>query len=180
MTSPRRVIVGASISPGSIRAMRHARELAASSDAMLMIAHAWKPPGGDLADRRSPCPILREVWRQAAWERITECVNAAWGGLPAGIETRVVVTRGPAGEVLVDLAGEAGDVLVVGAGQRGPLARLWHGRVTRYCVAHAPCPVIAVPPAELARYVGTGLRGKFRHHGLNAAKIASDLNGRPA
>jgi hypothetical protein len=38
----------------------------------------------------------------------------------------------------------------VGTGRRGPLARLGHGHVTRYCLGHARCPVLAVPPATLA------------------------------
>src|SRR4029077_13160332 len=41
--------------------------------------------------------------------------------------------------------------LVVGAGRRGPSGRLRHGRVSRYCLAHASCPVIAVPSPALNR-----------------------------
>src|SRR5258708_37035022 len=58
------------------------------------------------------------------------------------------------------------DVLVIGAGRRGTLARALSCRVSRYCLAHAQCPVIAVPPTELAQ-VSHGLRGwAFRHRGL--------------
>jgi hypothetical protein len=31
--------------------------------------------------------------------------------------------------------------------------------VSRYCLAHAECPVVAVPPAILAREVGHGPLG---------------------
>jgi hypothetical protein len=57
------------------------------------------------------------------------------------------------------------DLLVVGSGRRGLRSRLVSGRVTRYCLRHAGCPVLAVPPAALGST--TGLRGwAFRHREL--------------
>jgi hypothetical protein len=56
-----------------------------------------------------------------------------------------VVRRGQPGLVLVDAACRPGD-LVVGAGRRGALAPIVHGRVSRYCQAHARCLVLTVPP----------------------------------
>ncbi len=180
MTLARRIVVGASDTPGSIRAMRHAADLAARSDATLVVVHAWVPPGGDMADRRAPSPILREAWQRAAWQRIRHCVDSAWGGMPGDVQTSLVVARGVAGEVLTDLASGMDDLLIVGAGRRGPLARFGHGRVTRYCMAHAACPVLAVPPATLASHAGRGLRGVFRHHGLSADQVARELDQRTA
>jgi len=179
MIMARRVIVGACPTPGSIRALRYARELAVRGDATLVVVHAWTPPGGDMADRRSPSPFLRQVWQQAAWQRIRDCVATAFGGMPADVETRLVVARGVTGEILVDLAGGSDDLLVLGAGRRGLLARLGHGRVTRYCLAHAACPVLAVPPASLARIAGHGLHGAFRH-GLHLGKLTRELDGKTA
>jgi len=180
MIMARRVVVGACPTPGSIRALRYARDLAARGDASLVVVHAWTPPGGDMADRRAPSPILREIWQRAAWQRIRECVATAWGGMPADVQTSLVVARGAPGEVLVDLAGGSDDLLIVGAGRRGPLARLGHGRVTRYCLAHATCPVLAVPPASLARAAGLRLGGAFRHHGLHLRRWARELDGKAA
>ena len=178
MTSASRVIVGACGSPGSIRAMRYARDLAGRSGATLAIVHAWSPPGGDIADRRSPSPYLRRVWQQAAWQRVRDCVEAAWGGMPAEVETRLVVARGLPGPVLVDFANGSDDLMVVGAGQRGPLARIGHGRVARYCLAHAECPVLAIPPSALAGETGYGLRGiAFRNSRLKAGKVAGRRAG---
>jgi nucleotide-binding universal stress UspA family protein len=178
MTSARRVIVGACDSPGSIRAMRYARDLACRSDATLVVVHAWTPPGGDLADRRSPSPYLRRIWQQAAWQRVRDCLEAAWGGRPADVEIRLVVARGRPGLVLVDFANGSDDLMVVGAGQRGPLARIDHGRVARYCLAHAECPVVAIPPSALAHQTGHGLRGiTFRHSRLKAGQAAGRTAG---
>jgi nucleotide-binding universal stress UspA family protein len=145
----RRVIVGASGSPGSIPALRYAGSVAQRDDVPLIAVHAWVPPGGDLADRRAPSPYLRKLWAEAAARRLSEELAAAWGGVPPGLEIQSRVVRGEPGQVLVDIACAAEDLLVVGAGQRGWPGRLWHGHISRFCVARANCPVLTVPPAGL-------------------------------
>jgi len=165
----RRVIVGTCDSPGSIRALRYARDLAVTNDAALIPVHAWIPPGGDLADRRAPNPLLRKVWQDAAWRRLRGAIESAFGGPPDGVQMTPAVVRGAAGEVLVGLANQPYDVLVVGAGRRGALARIGHGRVAQYCVARARCPVVAVPPSALAGYARGWARAfSLRRHGLSA------------
>ena len=63
--------------------------------------------------------------------------------------------RGEPGQVLLETAFRPDDLLVVGAGRRGPLARMARsGKVSRYCLAHARCPVLAVPPPALAQEAG--------------------------
>jgi nucleotide-binding universal stress UspA family protein len=150
----RRVIVGASGSPGSIPAVRYAGSVARRDDVPLVAVHAWVPPGGDLADRRSPSLYLRRLWADAASKRLSEELEAAWGGVPPGLEVQPRVVRGEPGQVLIDIACGPDDLLVVGAGHRGWLSRLWHGHVSRYCVARAACPVLTVPPAGLPRRAG--------------------------
>ena len=165
MSGPRRIIIGANGSPGSIRALRYAEHLARSSDARLVPVIAWTPPGGDLAERRFPSSELRRVWAEAAMKRLRAGLDAAWGGLPDGLSVRAVIARGEPGPVLVDVADSGDDLLVVGSGRRGLPSRLVSGRVTRYCLRHAGCPVLAVPPAALSST--TGLRGwAFRHREL--------------
>ena len=61
MSGPRRVIVGTSGSPGNLSALRYAEQLARAYDAVLIPVHTWTPPGGDLAERRSPCMQLRRL-----------------------------------------------------------------------------------------------------------------------
>jgi nucleotide-binding universal stress UspA family protein len=150
----RRVIVGASGSPGSIPALRYAGSMARRYDVPLVAVHAWVPPGGDLADRRTPSPYMRKLWADAACRRLSQELEAAWGGVPPGLEIQSRVVRGEPGQVLIDIACSPDDLLVVGAGQRGWLGRLWHGHVSRYCVARAACPVLTVPPAGLPRRAG--------------------------
>jgi nucleotide-binding universal stress UspA family protein len=171
VSGSRRVIVGASGSPGSLRALRHAEDLARHSGATLTPVLAWVPPGGELAARQ-PCPALVRIWYEAAWQRLWAALEVAWGQeLPADLSVRPVVQRGPPGPILVAAACRPGDLLVIGAGRRGAVPWLSRGRVSRYCVAHAVCPVLAVPPAILAKE-GRGLHGwVLRRRGLDVEEI---------
>jgi nucleotide-binding universal stress UspA family protein len=79
MSSVRRIIVGASRSPGSLQAMRYARHLARDLDATLVAVLAWLPPCGDLADRRTPNEELRRLWAHEAHNQLQKALNLAWG-----------------------------------------------------------------------------------------------------
>ena len=167
MSGVRRVIAGVSGSPGSLQAMRYAADLARAHEATLVPVLAWLPPGGEFADRSHPSLYLRQLWREAACHRLRQALELALGGVPDDLRCDPLVERGEAGAVLVRAASCDGDVLVVGTGRRGAARRLLRCRVGRHCLAHARCPVIAVPPADLAR-LGRGLRGwALRHRGLS-------------
>jgi nucleotide-binding universal stress UspA family protein len=171
----RRVIVGTSGSPGSLRALRYAEDLARTYDATLIPVLAWTPPGGDIADRRSPCGYLRRIWAEDASLRLQDALGAAWGDVPADLPVRPLVERGEVGRVLAAVACGPGDLLVVGAGSRNLLARIVSGRVSRYCLAHARCPVLAIPPSTLAQEVGPGLlRWAFWHRRLTPDRVLRD------
>jgi nucleotide-binding universal stress UspA family protein len=134
---------------------------------------AWVPPGGDLADRRYPSAYLRKIWRDEAEQRLADAVDLAFGGAPAEVTLQPAVLRGEAGRVLVAAAIDPGDLLVVGAGRRGVIRRLaggmpggFAGGVAGFCLGHAVCPVVAVPPSDLA-VASRGLRGwALRHRSL--------------
>jgi nucleotide-binding universal stress UspA family protein len=167
----RRIIIGVSGSPGSLQAVRHAADLARVHQATLVPVLAWLPPGGDLADRSHPSPYLRTVWRDAAWQRLWAAIDLALGGVPEDVAFESDVIRGDPAHVLVEIASHPDDILVIGAGRRGKLAHALSSRVSRYCLAHAQCPVVAVPPPALAQ-ASHGLRGwAFRHRGLNPNAI---------
>lgn len=172
-----RVIVGVSGSAGSVRALRYAADLAMDADAPLTAVLAWEPPGGDLAEQRAPSHELRKIWSGAAAQRLMDTVHTAWGGIPPGLVVELQVARGPAGRVLVHTADQPDDLIVIGAGRRGALARLWRGKVSRYCLAHARCAILAVPPADQMFQAGHGLRGwSFRHRELTADQVLRELS----
>ena len=163
-----RVFAGVSGSPASLQVLRYATDVARSHKAPLIPVHAWLPPGGDLADRRFPCSQLREAWANAAWQRLWAAIDLSLGGPPAELDFQPAIARGDAGMVLVDAAARESDLLVIGTGRRGAVGRLAGCHVNRYCLAHAHCPVIAVPPPALAD-VAHGVRGwAWRHRGLDS------------
>ena len=166
----RRIVVGVSGSAGSLQALRYAVQLARKEAATLAPVLAWTPPGGDMADRRCPNPELRRIWTQAASDRLCQAIELAIGGTPADVEFAPAIVRGEAGQALTDVADAPGDVLVIGAGRRGILSRLLGSRVSKYCLAHARCPLVAVPPSQLAGELH-GLHGWVLRHRLQPEKV---------
>jgi nucleotide-binding universal stress UspA family protein len=169
MSAAYRIIAGVSGSPGSLHALRYAADLAHQHAAVLVPLLAWVPPDGDRHERKHPCAEPRQLWKDDAWQRLQDTLDLAFGGLPAGIATQPPVLRGQPGKVLVSAARQPGNVLVIGTGRPGPLRRVWCCPVSRYCLAHAPCPVLAIPPPALARDAGYGVRGwAYRHRWAKA------------
>jgi nucleotide-binding universal stress UspA family protein len=169
-----RVIAGVSGSPRNLRALRYAAVLARDQDAALIPVLAWVPPGGDLADRRRPSAYLRRIWVEDARQRLHDALDAALGGLPDDVATEPTVVRGEPGPALVREASHPGDLLVIGTGRHGAVGRLFGGKVSRYCLAHAGCPVLSVPPTALELAAGHGLhRWTFRHSGLTLSELTA-------
>ena len=167
MPRVRRIIVGVHGSLGSLQALRYAADEARQRDVPLLAVTAWVPPGGDLAERRHSSPYLRKIWRQAAWERLWAAFDAGLGGVPADLRVEPRVARGETGPVLVDIADQPDDLLIIGTGRRGGLRRALRRSVSRYCLAHARCPVLAVPPSALMDEMSHGLRSwHIRRHAL--------------
>jgi nucleotide-binding universal stress UspA family protein len=132
-----RVVVGVSGSAGSLVALRYAHDLAQDHDGGLM-------------------PVL-------AWARLSEAIDLGIGGPPAALRFEPHVVRGEAGAVLTRIARQRGDVLIIGTGRHGAMRRLASCHVARYCLGHGACPVIAVPPTDLAD-AAHGLRGWMDRH----------------
>ena len=157
MGAVRRIVVGVHGSLGSLQALRWATEEARERQVPVAAVTAWIPPGGDFAERSHPSPYLRKVWQEAAVARLTAAFDDCLGGVPADLGVRLFVERGDAAQVLVDVAAQPGDLLVIGSGRRNALGRALHRSVGRYCLAHARCPVVAVPPSALMDEMRHGL-----------------------
>ena len=158
MAAVRRIVVGVHGSLGSLQALRWAAEEARARQVPLVPVIAWVPPGGDLSERSHPSQYLRQVWRDAACQRLAAAFDAGLGGVPSDVRVLPCIERGETGPVLVDIAGQPGDLLVIGTGRRSLVGRAVRKSVGRYCLAHAKCPVLAVPPSALMDEVGRGFR----------------------
>lgn len=145
-------------SPGSLEALRYALEQARRLDATLIPVHAWQVPGGDVASRRAPSPGYERVVREMEEARMLRAFEEGLGGLPTDIVVEPWLVRGAAGPALVEAADRHNDLLVVGAGRRGKLRHPLHAGTVRYCLAHAACAVVAVPPPALQGKIPSQLR----------------------
>jgi hypothetical protein len=94
-----------------------------------------------------------------ACERPRDAFDRWFGGLPEGVAVRQLVVQAPPGPALVELADRRDDDRWWWVTGTELLGYLVHGAVTRYCMAHARCPVLTAPPPELIRE----LRPR-RHH----------------
>jgi len=90
-------------------------------------------------------------WRRQEWLALRTAFVDAFGAMPDDVEVGTSVVRGEAGPALVEVADQPDDLLVVGAGRPGRISRIWRGAVSRYCLAHARCKVLAVPQPDLTR-----------------------------
>jgi nucleotide-binding universal stress UspA family protein len=154
----RRIVVGVHGSLGSLQALRYAAEEARARKVPLVPVIAWIPPGGDISERTHPSPYLRQVWSDAATKRLQAAFEAGLGSVPDDISVEPYVVRGETGPVLVDIADQPGDLLVIGTGRRSLVGRALRKSVGRYLLAHAKCPVLAVPPSALMDEMGRGFR----------------------
>lgn len=157
MGAVHRIVVGVHGSLGSLQALRWAAAEARERHVPLVPVIAWVPPGGDLAERSHPSPYLRRLWHEAARARLAAAFDEALGGVPGDLPVQLRVERGDTGPVLVDVASRPGDLLVIGTGRRHPVSRALRRSAGRYCLAHASCPVLAVPPSRLMDEVQRGL-----------------------
>jgi nucleotide-binding universal stress UspA family protein len=156
-----RVIVGVDGSPGSLEALRFALGQAYLLETTLIPVLAWVPPGGEVAARRVPAPAYSRILRDDAEKRLLRAFDEGLGGLPPGVRVEPWVIRGATGPALVETAERSNDLLVVGAGRRGMLRHAFRASTARYCLAHAACPVIAVPPPKLQAEIPSHLRWKI-------------------
>ncbi|MFL6072712.1 MAG: universal stress protein [Mycobacteriales bacterium] len=102
-------------------------------------------------DMDLPDPRHHEVAMAAGQDLLRATFDAALGGLPADLQNVLTVIAGEPATALAGFADEPGDLLILGTSQRHGIRRWWHRSVSRYCVAHAGCPVLVLPLPPLAR-----------------------------
>ncbi|MFJ6633542.1 universal stress protein [Streptomyces sp. NPDC091376] len=165
-------MVGTNGTLGSLTALHRAAAEARTRDVELLVVLAWLPPGTGLGSRRCCDTSLLAECRAAACERLREILDTVFGESRAGVTPTGLTVRGTPGAALVDAARDSEDLIVVGTGSRGPLLRALRPSVARYCLAHAPCPVLAVPPSPLQGELGAVHRRNMWRMPLDARELA--------
>ncbi|MFJ5265453.1 universal stress protein [Streptomyces sp. NPDC088387] len=178
LSAGQRVVVGVSGSLGSLTALCRAADEARRRDAELWPVLAWEPPGGELGTRRSPAPcVLLDEWRRLAADRLLTALHDAFGDRGPGVPMNALVARGLPGTALVRTADRENDVLVVGAGRRSHWHRAFSRSVGRYCLTHATCPVLAIPPSPLEAQLAAVRRRNAWGLRLDAGRLSSGAGG---
>jgi nucleotide-binding universal stress UspA family protein len=141
-----KVVVGVSGSVAGLAALRFGVAEAGRRAVPLYAIRAWP----FLRQWRgvSPVSLQRELAAEAR-RCIDEAFDAAMGGRPTDVEVLSAAPCGRTDLVLTDVADGGHDLLVIG-GRTG--RRL--GWIVRGCARNARCPVVVVPPPELARAAG--------------------------
>jgi nucleotide-binding universal stress UspA family protein len=141
------VIVGIQETIAGLRALRLAVAEARQRGAVLHAVRVRRPAppygGSGVA-----LPLSESV--REAQDEVFQAFAGAMGRVPVDIEVFIVVKDGDPGAALTAHADRDDDLLVVGVGRRGLVRRLVSGSVARYCLSHAACPVLAVPPDQFA------------------------------
>lgn len=138
-----RIVVGIDDSPASIAALRFAAEEAQLRGIPLRMIHTWQV---DATMAMGASAIPWQDFESDAREVAAAVVVDALGDAGAN-HGEVEVMHGIAGQVLV-AACQPDDLLVLGTRVHTGLARMLHGSVSRHCLNHAPCAVLAVPAPE--------------------------------
>lgn len=136
------IIVGVDGSENSLDALRWAAAEARLRGCPLRIVGTFTTPimstGYEVA---VPDPSDLEAASATMLDAAVEQVRS--GGDLDGVDARVEVIEGHAGERLISLSRDA-ELLVVGSRGHGGFMGLLLGSVTTYVVNHAECPVVVV------------------------------------
>jgi len=156
VTSFQRVLVGLQRNPTGLAALRRAAETATQHAARLYVVDARRTRLPGYTGGRPPL-VAPAAGPDGGQQRALDAFAAAMGAPPDGVEVHVATVTGALGPQLVELADREDDLLVVAGSSPGrPFERVAGSSLVRCCTRRARCPVLVVPPHELARDIGTG------------------------
>lgn len=148
-----RVYVGVDGSPDSLRALRYAVDEARHRDADLYVVHVVRPVRASVSRTNILDPSSAAVCARAvpsiddeAEAVIASCLERAFGGVPRDLTVQYRAMVGRPAKQLSHVGRNEDDLIVVGASKRGRWRHLMRRSVSKYCVTHATCPVLVVPP----------------------------------
>ncbi len=137
------VVVGVDETPASRAALAFAMREAARRGSAVEVITAWTWTRTNDSVQGHEVPELER-------QRAQQIQDAAVALTLREVDARPVVSRqvveGDPGEVLLRVAKDAA-YLVVGTSRIDPLRLVSLGSVTDYCVRHAECAVVVVPPS---------------------------------
>jgi len=143
----RRILVPLDFSVHSMRALETAADLAKTFEAELVLMHAYHlPPLFGPPEELVIPPDFAALVRDAAARRLEKAAKQLEG---RGLRVSTRLTDLPPAEAIVGAAKEIGaDLIVMSTRGLTGLKHLVLGSVAERTLRHAPCPVLALKPAE--------------------------------
>jgi nucleotide-binding universal stress UspA family protein len=137
------LVVGVDQSDNSRHALSVALDTARRLGVGCHAVHAWDYPAIALASPYAASACLADLGP----EEHTWLHNLIAGTSTDGVIVSGEVRRGSAGPALVDVAADLDAAfIVVGSVGHGAIVGALLGSVSEYCIHHATCPVVVVPP----------------------------------
>jgi nucleotide-binding universal stress UspA family protein len=155
--APRRILVAVTLDGESDEAVAVAAAIASPLGAEIVLAGIAPPappaiPSGELTDLATPS---QQVERQQLVDRLVgERLEEVAARLPAGLDSRTLLSWGSTGEALVEVAhDQRADLVVVPMRRGNELQHLVHDHADRHLLPHCcDVPVLVVPtPRQPAR-----------------------------
>lgn len=144
MSKIRKILAATDYSDLSCVGLRRAFETAHEAGAELIVLHVIDMSSDWFGKHENLGPVRTLIAEQT--EFLDKFLREKFGELMNLVEVRQKVEMGAAHVNIADLAGrEAVDLVIMSTHGRTGLDHLLLGSVTEKVIAHAPCPVMAVP-----------------------------------
>ena len=141
------IVVGLDVSPASHAALAWAASQARTTGASLRAVHVLPLPPG-IWGVVSPSAARSEVGRDRVEESYRNAVTAVWEMVHPEPGWELEFYNADPGTLLVAESTHAG-LLVIGTREHVGWGRILNGSISHYCLSHAMCPVVAVPPMAI-------------------------------
>ena len=140
------VVVGVDTSVSGRTALEWAAAYARATRAPLRAVHVFGPDAvAPMIWAPGALPAIGYLATAGTGDSTRSEIQLAFDSLPPSLGWRLEFCEGPIGHTLVERSASA-DVLVIGTREHTGIDRVLNGSVSHYCVSHAACPVVAVPP----------------------------------
>ena len=141
------IVVGVERSRTAVAALRWAAEQARVSGSRLRGVHAVALARSTSSPGVAGAPVVEKPLDELD-RTYVEQVASVWDSVRPESDWELQFIRDAPGPTLVAQSSHA-SLLVVGTRDHVGINRIVSGSVSHYCLSHASCPVVAVPPTDV-------------------------------
>jgi nucleotide-binding universal stress UspA family protein len=144
IATPADLVIGLDDSSGAQAALSWAAACARASGDRLRVVHVFKPTAGAPTVWTNGFPPMPFVRWTADRDTTAHRLEKVYDAIRPELEWTLTFSEGPVAAELIWFAAAA-RLLVVGTRETRGRARIVGRSVSHYCLAHATCPVAAIP-----------------------------------